>query len=136
MNIERLRKSLKQHEGRRLSPYKDSVGVLTIGYGRNLEAVGISEDEAELMLDNDMRRAYEAARVLVPVFGLLSEPRQEAIVEMIFNLGAAGFGKFSKMLSALNRHEYDVAADEALLSKWAEQVGSRATKLAEMLRVG
>jgi lysozyme len=41
MNIEKLKKELRRDEGVRYSPYKDSVGVWTVGCGWNLEARGL-----------------------------------------------------------------------------------------------
>jgi len=54
MNMQRLQNTLEHHEGLRLKPYKDSVGKLTIGIGRNLDDVGISKSEALLLLQNDI----------------------------------------------------------------------------------
>jgi lysozyme len=48
---------LKKHEGLRLKPYRCSADKLTIGYGRNLDDVGISEEEAEMLLLNDLLTA-------------------------------------------------------------------------------
>jgi lysozyme len=47
---------LVKHEGIRNKPYEDSVGVLTIGVGRNLDDVGLSHDEIYYLLKNDIRR--------------------------------------------------------------------------------
>ncbi len=136
MNLHRLRDSLKHHEGKRLKPYKDSVGVLTIGYGRNLDHVGITESEAEALLDNDIRTAYESALRVVPSLPLLTDARQEVVVEMTFNLGATRFGKFNKTLAFIHAREWTEAALEMLDSKWATQVGQRADTLSEKFRKG
>ena len=47
-------RQLALHEGLRLKPYKCTSGALTIGYGRNLDARGITEAEAEMMLSHDI----------------------------------------------------------------------------------
>ena len=47
---------LKRHESLELKPYKCTSGKLTIGVGRNLEDIGITEQEAELLLLNDIGR--------------------------------------------------------------------------------
>ena len=54
-----LGERIKKHEGYRLTPYKDTEGILTVGYGRNLEAVPFSPAEVELMFQTDLRRAVE-----------------------------------------------------------------------------
>jgi len=136
MNWSRLKADIKRHEGCRLKVYKDTEGIATIGYGRNLEAVGISEQEAELMLSNDLDRAVKAARFVFYNYEKLDEVRQEVLVNMAFNLGKHGLAKFRKMRLALGEDNYELAADEMLDSKWAGQVGSRAEELAHRMRLG
>ena len=41
-----IEEQLILHEGLRLKPYRDTVGKLTIGVGRNLDDVGITRAEA------------------------------------------------------------------------------------------
>jgi lysozyme len=127
--------SVKRHEGLRLKPYRDSVGLLTIGYGRNLDQVGITADEAERMLEGDLRRAYyEAARL--PGWDGLTPARQAVMVEMAYNLGYPRLLRFSQALGAVEAGDYDEAARQMLASRWAAQVGLRATTLAEQMRKG
>jgi lysozyme len=130
LNMQRLRESLKEHEGKRLKVYNDSVGIPTIGYGRNLQGVGISDEEADYLLTNDITRAWQGAMDVVPTFAALTDARQEVLVEMCFNLGVAGLSKFRKTLGYIAEKEWDAAAREMLDSKWAEQVKSRAQRLA------
>lgn len=136
MNFTRLLNDLKRYEGLRLKPYKDSVGKLTIGYGRNLDAKGISKNEAENMLQNDVFAALQDAYSMFSSFHSHSIVRQEVIVGMIFNLGKKGFLSFTKMIAAFNEREYELTADEMLDSKWARQVGQRAIELAGRMRTG
>ena len=129
---------LKKHEGLKLKPYKDSVGKLTIGYGRNLDDVGISEYEANMLLLNDIGKA---AKDLNRIFGdsLLNSigyVRYSVLVNMMFNLGYRRFISFEKMIAAVKAHNYETAADEMIDSKWAGQVGDRSTELAELMRNG
>lgn len=135
MNLERLTAQLKQHEGYRSEPYKDSVGILTIGYGRNLEN-GIRKDEAEIMLHNDIKTAYKAAQGIVSNFDVLSDQRKEVLVNMVFNMGKGALLKFRKMRAAIERNDFERAADEMLNSRWAEQVGYRADELEQQMRHG
>jgi|SRR5690554_6313570 len=135
MDRELLRSQLKRHEGLRLKPYRDTVGKLTIGYGRNLDDNGISEPEAEMLLDNDIDRvAGELYRIRG--YNTLSPVRQTVIANMAFNLGTPGLMGFRRMWAAIERQDYESAAREMLDSKWARQVGSRATELAEIMRDG
>ncbi len=134
---ERLKEMLIRHEGLRLKPYRDSVGKLTIGVGRNLDDVGISEEEALYLLENDIRRAekiaVECASSHGVLFESLPEDAQLVLIDMAFNLGYKLKG-FKKMFSALKRRDFDEAAWEMLDSRWARQVGKRATELAEIMR--
>jgi len=126
---------IRRHEGLRLRPYADSMGHLTIGYGRALDIVGISREEAEAMLRADVERAREALKAL-EWFGGLDDARSAALIDMAFNLGGAGLGGFSRFLDAMKRRDFGAAAREMLDSKWAGQVGGRARELAAMIRTG
>jgi lysozyme len=123
---------LKRDEGLRLKPYKDTVGKLTIGVGRNLDDVGISEDEAMLMLENDLIIAFKEAQRVVPDFLKKPQQVQRALVNMIFNMGTTRFLGFAKMLDAIDKDDFKLAAQEALDSKWASQVGPRAIRIARL----
>lgn len=54
---------LVRDEGLRLHPYIDSVGKLTIGVGRNLTDMGISQAETEMLLSNDIANAGKRREV-------------------------------------------------------------------------
>ena len=136
MNLERLKADLRKHEGLRLKAYKDTVGVMTIGYGRNLEDVGISKGEAEYMLSNDISDAIEAAQGLVESWFELTSRRQEVLVNMAFNLGATRLRGFKKMLAAIAADDHEEVAVQMLDSKWARQIGIRALDLSEAWKHG
>lgn len=123
------------HEGLRLKPYLDTVGKWTIGVGRNLTDVGISDAEASLLLEHDLHRCLEDCETFL-WFHSLDPIRQRVIVDMRFNLGAAGLRKFTNTLAAVARGDYDAAATGMMKSLWARQVKRRAVRLAEMMRTG
>ncbi|MDX8408920.1 MAG: glycoside hydrolase family protein [Mariprofundales bacterium] len=124
-----------RHEGLRLKPYQDTVGKLTIGVGRNLDDVGISEEEARYLLANDLRQIQHELHKQ-SWFAALNSARQMAITDMAFNLGLPRLLGFSHMITAIETSDYARAASEMLDSRWARQVGSRAEELAEMMRGG
>jgi lysozyme len=106
MNLTRLRETLFLQEGFKLKPYRDSVGKLTIGVGRNLDDVGISPGEAMVLLEADIVRAVKAASQTFPWFEDLDEERQEVIVNMVFNMGIGNLRGFKKMIRAIERGDY------------------------------
>ncbi|CAN2040112.1 lysozyme [Candidatus Magnetomoraceae bacterium gMMP-15] len=136
MNMEAMKQQLEEHEGLRLKPYRDTVGHITIGVGRNLDAEGISKDEAMILLENDINKCIEDLKTNFSFFDELSENRQKAIVDMRFNLGHGGFRRFKSMINALEEADYSRAADEMLNSKWADEVPERAKELAAQMMKG
>jgi lysozyme len=134
--IDILKPQLRVDEGIRAKPYKDTVGKLTIGVGRNLDDVGVSDDEIDLMLTNDILHAEHAARGVLNCFDNLSDVRKAVVVNMAFNMGQRVFSTFTNTLKAINEGRYDDAADGMLASHWAQQVGARAKRLADAMRQG
>ena len=135
MKRQLLRSQLERHEGLRLKPYRDTAGKLTIGYGRNLEDVGVSRDECDLMLDNDIDM-IEGQLKTVNEYQALDPVRQTVLVNMGFNMGFYGLMKFKKMWFAIERQDWEDASCEMLDSKWARQVGYRARELAKIMETG
>lgn len=131
-----LKERIIRHEGLRLKPYRCTAGKLTIGVGRNIEDNGISKEEADFMLMNDIAQCYKELQTNFPWSKDLSPRRQGVLVEMIFNLGIARFSKFKNMLSACQFGDFEKAASEALNSSWHTQVGKRAETLANILKEG
>jgi lysozyme len=143
----RFRAMLIRHEALRLKPYDDktgqeigtlpSGGKVTIGIGRNITDRGLTNEEAMYLLGNDIAIARkDLQQVLGPYFDGLNPARKAALVDMAFNLGVVRFGGFRKMIAAIRRGDWQTAADEMLSSLWAQQVGGRATDLAQMMRTG
>lgn len=135
-DLEKLRALLRQHEGLRLTVYDDTLGVPTIGYGRNLRDRGISHAEAEMLLNNDIAEFIVALSDEFPWFDGLDSVRKRALIDMAFNVGVEGLRKSPKMLQALLVGSYQTAANEMLDGPWKAQVGVRADTLASMIRTG
>lgn len=130
---ERLRQTLIKHEGLRLKVYKCPAGKLTIGVGRNLEDTGISESEAMVLLNNDIKRIQFDAEKFT-WFSKINEDRKVVILSMIFNMGIGAFKGFKNMIAALEEGNYAEAAQHMMDSLWAKQVGRRAEELARLMR--
>ena len=111
-------------------------GLLTIGYGRNVMGRGLSQDEAEYLLKNDVSEVYEDLRNVYPWFSKLSNNRQIVMIDLRFNMGAAKLSTFKNFLKAMESGLWKDAAKHLLDSQYARQVGRRATQNAELIRVG
>ena len=127
---------LKRHEGMELKPYKCTSDKLTIGIGRNLEDVGISEKEAEMLLQNDVQQVTAQLKEKFPWVLQLDEVRFAALINFTFNVGIGTASKFVNAMALLKAGNYDTAADEFLQSRWASQVGHRALEVSEQIRTG
>ena len=131
-----LEASVKQHEGLRLRLYTDTVGKLSIGYGRNLSDRGITQAEADLMLAHDLDVAYRESLAAWPWLRTQTAGRIMVVVEMALNMGVPRLRGFGRFLEALRMGRYSEAAHEMIDSRWKAQVGQRAITLAERMRRG
>lgn len=150
---QRLRDQLSKHEDRRQFVYDDATGKpvavgsqirgkLTIGVGRNLEDRGLSDDEIDYLLDNDIADAIREAHTF-RWFESLDGVRQAVIVELIFNMGLTRLLGFKKFLAAMAEQRWPHAAAELADSKWQKQVDptlgdgeGRADTLIHMVKTG
>lgn len=137
MNRQRLISSLIEHEGIRNLVYEDSVGVLTIGIGHNVEDVPLSNRAIEVICEDDIAIAEgELDKNWANWKRDLSDPRQNVLIEMVFNLGYPRFSKFVKFIAAVKEQNWAEAEVQMLDSRWAEQVGRRAINLANQMKSG
>lgn len=134
-----LEQTLLLDEGKRRMPYECSEGKLTIGVGRNLEDRGLSDDEIDYLLKNDIRTVTMellSDREVGPIYQRLDETRQIAIKNMAFNLGLPRLKGFRRMWAALASGDYSEAAVEAKDSRWYHQVGDRGDRIASVIETG
>ena len=136
MNKNRFIKQMRIHEGVRSKVYKDHLGIMTIAVGRNLEDRGLSEDEIDYLLANDIQIVENELDNGLSWWRDLDEVRQRALADLAFNMGLPRLHGFVKMLDGLQRRDYHAAADELLDSKYAKQVGARSERVANMIRTG
>jgi lysozyme len=151
VNLEKLIRDLKQDEGLRLKPYFDTVGVKTIGYGRNMSAKplsdhtnytlkkfgAITESQAEEMLREDIQGALIDAQ-MQPWWPMVrfDEVRANVMLNLLFNLGLTRLNGFRKMLNAIQRKDWKTAAAEGRDSRWFVQVKGRGQRLMNQLETG
>jgi len=156
-NSENFVTKLIAHEGLRLQVYQDTLGIDTIGIGRNLEDRGITKEELDWMdmpnmdavyehgireadamylAQNDVQIVEEELLRAHPCVEDLDAVRQLVLVDMAFNMGVPRLCKFKKMWNAIHENKFDIASKEMLDSRWANQVKSRAVKLANAMHNG
>ncbi len=132
--LDSVLKDLRTDEELRLKIYLDSTGNRTIGYGHNLDELGISEIIANALLIEDLTTAVSELNSKLPWWKTLSKTQRRALINMSFNLGITKLLLYKKMLAALKKGKSELAAVEALDSIWADQVGSRAWRIAALFR--
>jgi lysozyme len=135
MNVRDL---IARHEGREPSAYTDSLGFLTIGVGHLIDkrkGGRLPDHIIDELLDIDIDEHSKELFSELPWVNQLDEVRQAVLVDMHFNL-RNGLLNFKRMLAAVQKGEWAIAASEMHASQWAQQVGMRAVRLAGMMRTG
>ena len=135
-NPDNIIDQLALHEGVKRFPYKCTSGKLTIGVGRNIEDMGISDDEIYYMLKNDIRRVDNELNNAFRFYKNLDPVRKDAMINMAFNLGLTRLRGFRLALKLMETKDYEEASIEFLDSLWASQVGQRALDVSHMIKYG
>ncbi len=137
---EELKEQIKEHEGFVPRTYKDSLGKRTIGFGHLCvepeqwdDDKEYTREELERVFDNDFEEALKNAESLIGERSINFIAKQ-VIIEMVFQLGIGGVGKFKKMWSALDNEDYGEASFQMMDSLWAKQTPNRAEKLSQKMR--
>lgn len=123
-----IKEMLIKNEGLVCQPYHCSAGKLTIGVGRNLEANGISEDEAMYLLENDIKRVVDNLDKNWSVWRQLPIPCQEVAIDCTFQMGITGWMNFRRTRALMEMGAYLEASEEILRSKYAAQTPNRAAR--------
>ena len=136
--MEQLIEMLKRHEGVKSHVYKCSAGYESIGVGRNISktGLGLSEDEVDYLLENDISRVIKELSSEYRWFNDLDDVRKDAMIDISFNLGATRLRGFKRALAAMDVADYKMAATEFLDSKWSRDVKGRSYELASMIETG
>ena len=137
--MQKLIEMLRKHEGVETHAYKCTADKITIGVGRNIDpagGLGLSQDEIDYLLTNDIKRVTAELDKAFPWFSVLDEVRRYALIDLCFNLGLTRLKLFRLALGAMENQDYETASKEFLDSNWAKQVGTRAITITEMIRSG
>ena len=145
MNITQLREQLKIDEGVKYEIYKDHLGYDTFGIGHLVvkedvefgQSVGtkVSEDRVNAVFEKDVQKMIKEAKILFPNFDSLPEEAQQVIVNMTFNMGKPRLSNFKKFIAYINESKWEEASKEMLNSAWAKQVGKRAQRLSNRIKI-
>lgn len=134
--LETVSSLLISEEGFRQFAYKDTKGIISVGFGRNLRDTGISRDEARMLLENDIKRVYSELLREIPWICQLEHIRKAVIIDMAYNMGVKELMGFKKFLGYVQRCQWLEAGKEMLNSKWWTDVGRRAVKLRKIIETG
>jgi lysozyme len=152
---ERAKTLLRDHEGVRAKVYKDSLGIPTIGVGRNLQRLdsreslkrvgadydqlllgkaALTDAQIDALLEEDIDACLADLRTLFDDFDERPVEIQLVLLDLRFNLGAKGLRGFPNTLKDISSGNYESAAARLEKSLWATQVKSRAVTICKMLR--
>ncbi|KZW99870.1 hypothetical protein JL49_14670 [Pseudoalteromonas luteoviolacea] len=134
--MEALKVQLICHEGLTFMPKENDAGEVTIGVGRNLSQTGISEAEAEQMLEHDLAELLQNIEKELPVFQLLSEVRKLVLMNIAFSIKIDGLKALKKLLAALCIEDFTLAAHEILHSNRIPGDADRKAELSMMMKAG
>jgi lysozyme len=124
--VNEIRDHIKEYEGFSALVYECTAGYATIGYGRNLEQRGITKEEAEHLLANDIKQCIKELKGIMNKFDDLPEKAQLVLIDMCYNLGLSKLLNFENMLDAIDARDWEKASAELLDSRYAAQVKRRA----------
>ena len=127
---------LKKHEGCSLVLYLDTVGKQTIGWGHNIQDRGLTQSQVDEVLVDDEAEHEANVRAVFPEFDSFSVNRQNALIDMMFELGPGEFSTFQKMIADVHVGDWASAASEMRNSYWAVQVPGRVAEDAGLLENG
>eukprot|EP00971_Amphidinium_carterae_P090421 1790535-Amphidinium_carterae.1 len=135
-----VKERVRRHEGKKNIVYLCTEGRPTAGIGHRVdESVPIgtsySDREIEAWFEEDMLIALRGAKSIFSESEWMSIPlrKQGVLVEMVFQMGTTGVGKFHNAISAVKRADWSTAAEEMLSSLWNEQTPARAQTLAALM---
>lgn len=139
-----IKAMIKKHEGVRYQPYKDSLGLWTVGVG-HLIGDGkslppewnrtFSPAEVDALFEEDYAHHKKAAQG-IPGFSKLNNYGQGALTDLTFNMGPAWYKKWPMFTKQVQAGDTAGAADNLQSSKWFGQVGNRGPAIVSLMRAG
>lgn len=130
---------LTREEGSVPHAYQDHLGFWTIGVGRlidNRRGGGLSQDEIEYLLRNDIERFTKEVVAALPWVAQLDKPRQAVVIGMAFQMGTKGLLAFKSTLASIKGGRYSEASRGMMQSLWAKQTPARAGRMSKQMETG
>jgi lysozyme len=108
---------LIEHEDEVLHAYQDSKGFWTIGVGHLIDkrkGGGIPLRVSRILLDIDIATKTAECRAAFDWFDGLDMTRQDAIINLCFNIGIDNLKGFKNMIAAIQADDWQRVYDELL----------------------
>lgn len=151
--IKRLEAMHKMEEGVVSTVYKDSEGYDTIGIGHlmderlggylpvyarsELQSQGyLSDSTISRLYEEDLNRILGDLKRRLPWVFHLDPVRRDVLIDMCFQMGIGGLLGFNNTLRYIKEGDYEQAAKNMLVSKWAKQTPNRAKRRADEMKTG
>lgn len=145
-NVTILQTELTQDEGREMRIYPDTLGIMSIGIGRNLEDPGIRAQECDFLWLNDVVDCCAVMDKNIPWWRKLEPNEQRCFINLCF-MGWSKFAGFRLFMQAMQdllaarersdanmaTHYMQTAVAELKNSKWYTQVKTRGPRVVERL---
>lgn len=161
--IDRTMRRLRREEGTKLIPYKDKLGIWTIGTGHNMEAdpgmrpqievlrkadiagnlkrvlpmMAITQEQSDYLFAVDVEKAYADLLLSLPWVAQIDEVRQSVLLDLSFNMGVHKLLEFRNTLRHIEDRDWPAVSEHLRASKWYKDVTDhRAEPLITILLTG
>lgn len=138
-----LSADIERDEGREHVAYPDPItkaAPWTIGVGHTGREVHPGLVWADAMINDakatDIMLVQRGLDTALAWWRTLSDPRQDVLVNMAFNMGVHGLLEFQEALAAMRAGHFAGAAVAMLESQWARQLPDRSARLATQMSTG
>ena len=156
VDVKQVYEEISADEGKVLHAYLCSEHHKTVGIGHkvletdpesSLDIYGIgadvtddqriSEDRCYELFQEDVQIAIGGCQEIYGNWEELPQEMQHVLVNMCFQLGQGGLGKFKNFKVAIEDYQWQRASEEMLDSRWNQQTPERAQRLSErVLAIG
>ena len=119
---------IKKHEGFSSVVYKCTAGYDTIGYGKRIKYLQVTEEQATEWLEEDLENLKYTLSGKYDWFLPAPHEVRDVVMNMNYQLGVSAFSKFKKTIKYIANKDYKMASVEMLDSKWARDDTPRRAK--------